>query len=228
MAVRAASAGQPAYQSYHTQQQPSGQWAQHHSGTARYGTDPQGWTVPWEGHVSHHSFMMRVAEEEVTTAHQPTNHLAERRRGSLVPTPAAPRLREALQRQSPHTRQRGVLQQRVTTSIGDLAAWANCNFTLRRIERIVEVTECAQEPVGKATRWYLDYQSHRTTDLGPKARRTRLEDLMEENRSRAACMLTWHQKWTVLAWEKKRNQQSNPSTSPACWRNDAGLGSVMY
>ena len=105
----------------------------------------------------------------------------------------------ALQRQAPHTMQRGVPRRQEVTRVGDLEAWANCNTVLRRIERIVEVTGCAEEPVGRATKWYLDYQSHRATGLGPKARRERLEELMWENRSRAACMLTWHQKWTVLA-----------------------------
>ena len=84
--------------------------------------------------------MIRAVEgedEEMTTARQPTDHLVERRRGSLVPTPAEPRLRGALQRQAPHTRHRGVLQQREVTRISDLAAWANCDFVHRRIERIM-------------------------------------------------------------------------------------------
>ena len=77
--------------------------------------------------------------------------------------------------------------------------WGNYSSTLRRIERIIEVTQCAQEPAGIATKWYLGYQSHRATGLGPRARAERLEELMEADQSRATCMLAWHQKWVSLA-----------------------------
>ena len=92
-----------------------------------------------------------------------------------------------------------MLRPRDVTSVWDLAMWGNYSSTLRRIERIIEVTQCAQEPAGIATKWYLGYQSHRATGLGPRARAERLEELMEADQSRATCMLAWHQKWRALA-----------------------------
>ena len=83
MSVRAATTGQPHYQSYHAYRPPPGQWVQYNAlpPPARHNTDDQGWTVPWEDRIDRYSFMIRTVTtgvDEVTTAHQPIDHLVKR------------------------------------------------------------------------------------------------------------------------------------------------------
>ena len=187
MAVRAATAGQPHYQSYHTYRPPPSQWVQYNAPPVRCNTDMQGWTVT-----------------------RPTCHLEERRRGSLVPAETPPRVQDGTQRSSDLSRRRGEVDPTMMC-LDDLAAWANCGTTIRRIERIVKLTGDATEAAGIATEWYLNHESD-ASYLGPRARISRLRELMLADTSRAGCMLAWLRKLRVQEELVEATAQMYPTT----------------
>ena len=215
MAVRAATAGQPHYQSYHTYRPPPSQWVQYNAPPVRCNTDMQGWTAPWEGQIDHHSFMIRTTATAAPQAQtsddpRPTRHLEERRRGSLVPAETPPRVRDGTQRSSELSRRRGEVDPTMMC-LDDLAAWANCGSTIRRIERIVKLTGDATEAAGIAAEWYLNHESD-ASYLGPRARISRLRELMLADTSRAGCMLAWLRKLRVQEELVEATAQMYPTT----------------